>query len=168
MTGKWLQFHSACTSDLADMGPGTFFRRVIIEGQHGDNMLERTNAKLILAKPSAIRKVIFCTGQVILRSLSHLVAIYYIILFQIYYHLYHKRSAHQIIDTTFVRLEQIGPFPFDMIAAAIMKFPNAELVWAQEEPRNMGAWSYIKPRFDTVIRDRNFPHKAIRYASAEC
>jgi 2-oxoglutarate dehydrogenase E1 component len=65
MTGKWLQFHSACISDLADMGPGTFFRRVIIEGQQGDNMLERTKSKLTLVKPPEIRKVIFCTGQVV-------------------------------------------------------------------------------------------------------
>lgn len=86
---------------------------------------------------------------------------------QIFYHMYHRRAAHKIKDIAFVRLEQIGPFPFAMVAAAIQRFPNAELVWAQEEPRNMGAWSFIKPRFDTVLRDRGISRNPIKYVASE-
>lgn len=76
--------------------------------------------------------------------------------------MYHRRAAHKIQDIAFVRLEQIGPFPFAMVAAAIQRFPNAELVWCQEEPRNMGAWTYIKPRFDTVLKERDILRGPIR------
>lgn len=77
--------------------------------------------------------------------------------------MYHRRTAHKLKDIVFVRIEQIGPFPYPMVIAAIQRFPNAELVWAQEEPRNMGAWTYIKPRFDTILRDRDINRDPIRY-----
>lgn len=64
MTGKWLHIHSACASELAELGPGTFFRRLIVEGHDGDNMKERTKQKLGLNEPTEIKRVIFCTGQV--------------------------------------------------------------------------------------------------------
>ena len=42
-------------------------------------------------------------------------------------------------------------------------FPSAELVWVQEEPKNMGAWSYVKPRFDTTLREGAIVRNPIRY-----
>jgi 2-oxoglutarate dehydrogenase E1 component len=159
MTSKWLLHHSPCTSPLSDFAPGSFFRRVIREGHSGDNMrspLSKNKKKkteagteaagaetFALVPPTQIRKVIFCSGKV-------------------FYHLYHARRAAGIRDTSFVRLEQIAPFPYDMVAKAIQEYPNAELVWVQEEPRNMGAWSYIKPRFDSTVKAKKFPHKPIR------
>jgi 2-oxoglutarate dehydrogenase E1 component len=82
--------------------------------------------------------------------------------------LYHARTAAKIKDITLIRLEQIAPFPYDLIGPAIRKFHDAELCWVQEEPKNMGAWSYVKPRFDTTCReecscDPPFPMKSIRY-----
>ena len=77
--------------------------------------------------------------------------------------MYHARSASGVRDTAFVRLEQIAPFPYDIVATAIQRYPNAELVWAQEEPRNMGAWTYVKPRFDTTLREKLLSHQPIRY-----
>ena len=82
---------------------------------------------------------------------------------QMFYHLYHARAAAGIKTTTFVRLEQIAPFPYDIVARAIHRYPNAELVWVQEEPRNMGAWAYVKPRFDTTLREKLLDHAPIRY-----
>ena len=38
----------------------------------------------------------------------------------------------------------------------------AELVWVQEEPQNMGAWSYVKPRVDTILREKELPQDGIR------
>lgn len=51
---------------------------------------------------------------------------------QVFYHIYHARSASRIDDVTLVRLEQIAPFPFDLVAPAIARYPNADLVWVQE------------------------------------
>lgn len=156
MTSKWLLHHSPCTSPISDFAPGSFFRRVIIEGHSGDNMriIKSKKEKKVnddpnqpppftLLPPKKIRKVIFCSGK-------------------IFYHLYHARKAAGIQDTAFVRLEQIAPFPYDLIIKAIQEFPNAELVWVQEEPRNMGAWSYIKPRFDSTLITKKLPHQPIR------
>ena len=80
-----------------------------------------------------MRRVIFCSGKV-------------------FYHLYHARQAAGIRDITLVRLEQIAPFPFDLVAPVLQLYKNAQVVWVQEEPKNMGAWSYVKPRFDTAMR----------------
>ncbi|MCC3374588.1 2-oxoglutarate dehydrogenase E1 component [Cohnella sp. REN36] len=59
-----------------------------------------------------------------------------------------------------VRVEQLYPFPANEIAAVIARFPNLkEIVWVQEEPRNMGSWSYMEPR----IRDIAPESVALRY-----
>lgn len=64
MSSKWLLHHRACQSKIEEFLPGTFFRRVIIEGHHGDNMMERTKKSCPLVEPTQIRKVIFCCGKV--------------------------------------------------------------------------------------------------------
>jgi len=61
---------------------------------------------------SQIKRVVFVSGK-------------------IFYELYHARAARKIRDVTFVRLEQIAPFPFDRMAAAAALYPKAQLVWAQ-------------------------------------
>lgn len=159
MSAKWLLHHKACASRLEDMGEGTYFHRVIVEGGKGDNMVYKkgsgeageklktahTHAVTAdnLVEPEKIRKVIFCAGSV-------------------FYHLFHARAAAKIKDITFVRLEQIAPFPFDLVGPIIQKYRNADLIWVQEEPKNMGAWSYVKPRFDTTCREEKI-EKSIRF-----
>lgn len=48
---------------------------------------------------------------------------------------------------------QISPFPFDCVRHEAIKYPNAELIWAQEEHKNMGAWPYVQPRFQTALKN---------------
>lgn len=48
-------------------------------------------------------------------------------------------------------LFQISPFPFDLVKAENQKYDNAEIVWAQEEPMNMGYWTYVHPRLVTSV-----------------
>eukprot|EP01041_Mallomonas_annulata_P001310 gene1310-2527_t len=81
---------------------------------------------------------------------------------KIFYHLAHARSAANIKFITLIRVEQLAPFPYDLIEPALQKYPNAELVWVQEEPKNMGAWSYVKPRFDTAMRDLRAQHSGLQ------
>lgn len=70
--------------------------------------------------PSQVRRLVLCSGKV-------------------YYHMLAHRRARRIQDVALVRLEQLAPFPFDRVASEVELYPNAELVWAQEEPKNMGA-----------------------------
>lgn len=51
-----------------------------------------------------------------------------------------------------VRLEQISPFPHDLLMNVVRQYKHAELVWCQEEPKNMGAWGYVQPRLLTALR----------------
>ncbi len=51
-----------------------------------------------------------------------------------------------------MRVEQLSPFPFHAVAAEAKKYQKADLLWCQEEPMNMGAWSFVNPRFETALK----------------
>ena len=76
------------------------------------------------AVPSGARRVLMCSGKV-------------------YYDLERHRRQNEIDDVAIVRLEMLYPFPADALAEVLAPFGDAELVWVQEEPANMGAWRYI-------------------------
>jgi 2-oxoglutarate dehydrogenase E1 component len=85
------------------------------------------------AAPESVKRVVFCTGK-------------------IYYELDQVRTEESLSDVALVRLEQIAPFPFDLVADQMKKYNKAsEVVWCQEEPKNMGAWAYVRPRFETAL-----------------
>ena len=62
---------------------------------------------------------------------------------KIYYDLLEAQQKKKIKDTAIVRLEQLHPFPEKQLKTVLKKYKDAKLVWAQEEPANMGYWSYI-------------------------
>ena len=75
-----------------------------------------------------VRRVILCQGK-------------------LYYELLAWRREHNITDMALVRLEQLYPFPVQAFAEAVDQFPHArEVIWAQEEPRNQGAWYWLASR----------------------
>ena len=74
---------------------------------------------------SKTRKVIFCTGK-------------------IYYDLVEEREEKKIKDVAIFRIEQLYPFPKKQFEKIAKKYKNKEIVWAQEEPKNMGAWFKVK------------------------
>jgi len=84
-----------------------------------------------LVEPEKIRRHILCTGQV-------------------YYTLVKERDARGIKDIAISRIEQISPFPYDLITPHLDQYPNAELTWCQEEPLNSGAWTYVGSRIMTA------------------
>eukprot|EP00055_Hartaetosiga_balthica_P015545 m.92552 g.92552 ORF g.92552 m.92552 type:complete len:1087 (-) comp8893_c5_seq1:163-3423(-) len=132
MTPKFLLHHRPCSSQFADFGPATFFRRVIEEGKDSDNL--RHMAPSFLLSNEEIKRVVLCSGQV-------------------FYKLFHERNRRQVDNVAFVRLEQIAPFPHDRIIDAIRNYPNADVVWCQEEPKNMGAWFYVRPRLEAALKE---------------
>jgi 2-oxoglutarate dehydrogenase E1 component len=74
---------------------------------------------------------------------------------KLYYELLAERTSSGTDDVAIVRLEQISPFPFDKVAAQMAQYSNAEIVWAQEEPKNMGCWTYVQDRFMTATNILN-------------
>ncbi len=128
MTPKSLLTHPACVSDLEDFAEGTHFREVI-----DDDAPER-------GAPDRINRLIFCTGKV-------------------YYDLLDYRRKHEINNAAIIRLEQIYPFHGEMVAEVASRYPNAtKWVWCQEEPLNMGAWTFVGPSLRKVSDIR------VRYA----
>ena len=61
------------------------------------------------------------------------------------------REAAGIDDVYILRVEQLYPFPARALITELGRFPNAEIVWCQEEPRNMGAWTFVEPNLEWVL-----------------
>lgn len=91
------------------------------------------------------QQLVFCTGK-------------------IYYELVEEREKTGVTDVAIIRIEQLAPFPWDKVSAQIKKYNKAtESVWCQEEPKNMGAYSFIEPRFRTTTRVLCGGEKGIMY-----
>jgi 2-oxoglutarate dehydrogenase complex, dehydrogenase (E1) component, and related enzymes len=73
---------------------------------------------------------------------------------KVYYDLVEKRREKELNNTAIVRIEQLYPYPEARLAEVLAQYPNVkELVWAQEEPKNQGAWLFIAPRlYDDVMK----------------
>jgi 2-oxoglutarate dehydrogenase E1 component len=70
---------------------------------------------------------------------------------KVYYDLHHYRVTNGIEDTAIIRLEQLYPLDRATLAELAKTHAKAKLVWVQEEPQNMGAWSYIAPELETLF-----------------
>jgi 2-oxoglutarate dehydrogenase E1 component len=82
---------------------------------------------------------------------------------KLYYDLLEGREAAKLDDTAILRIEQYYPFPYDQLKAELAKYPNAEIVWAQEEPKNMGAWLFIAPYIEEVLEELGRKGERPRY-----
>jgi len=134
MTPKSLLRHPECKSSWDDVTPGTEFQRMIL-----DKGAASTN-------PASITKVLFCTGKV-------------------YYDLLKERRDRGLEDKIAIHtIEQISPFPFDIMKSVADQYCNAKLCWVQEEHKNMGAWSYVQPRTQTAIGGY---HRLLKYIGRE-
>merc|ERR1712151_901924 len=83
-----------------------------------------------------------------------------------------ERERLGLKNVAVVTLEQIAPFPFDRVKTELERYANVDLgdgvhpgsvVWCQEEPKNMGAWFYVKPRLVTTYREGLEKDVVIRY-----
>ncbi|XP_059216850.1 2-oxoglutarate dehydrogenase complex component E1 isoform X4 [Stomoxys calcitrans] len=102
--------------------------------------------KVTAENPSAVKRIVFCTGRV-------------------YYDLTKARKDKGLEkEIAIVRVEQVSPFPFDLIKEQANLYKDAELVWAQEEHKNQGCWSYVQPRFLTALSNS----RDVSYAGRPC
>jgi 2-oxoglutarate dehydrogenase E1 component len=146
MTPKSLLRHKRAVSRLDELGPATTFHRLL-----WDDAQMLPEEKIKLAPDNKIRRVVLCSGKV-------------------YYDLYEEREKRGIDDVYLLRVEQLYPVPLKALVQELGRFKSAELVWCQEEPRNMGAWHFMEPYLDWVLKQvgatRDRPRYAGRPASA--
>jgi len=128
MTPKSLLRNKKCTSFLSDMTPGTSFHRVLRD--QAEVVPGATTVQLV--QDSQIKRVVLCTGKV-------------------YFDLMEEREKRGENRIQILRIEQLYPFPENVLAQELNRFPKAELVWCQEEPRNQGAWTFICPRIEDTV-----------------
>ena len=140
-TPKSLLRHKKCVSTLADMAEGTSFHRVLWD----DAQIENGNTALKLKPDDQIRRVILCSGKV-------------------YYDLLEEREKRKLNDIYILRLEQLYPWPMKSIMTELARFPSAELVWCQEEPKNMGGYMFVEPWLELTLEKMDIQAKRARYA----
>ncbi|MGF1594224.1 MAG: 2-oxoglutarate dehydrogenase E1 component [Kiloniellaceae bacterium] len=95
--------------------------------------------------PKEAKQVVLCSGKV-------------------YYDLLEEREKRGITDIHFLRLEQLYPFPVDALSQELQAYKHCDLVWCQEEPRNMGAWSFVSTFIEEVAEEVGFDRPRPRYA----
>jgi len=82
---------------------------------------------------------------------------------KVYYDLLDAREAGNHDDIYLLRVEQLYPFPARTLIHELSRFPNAEVVWAQEEPKNMGGWTFVEPLLEWVLEHATTASKRSRY-----
>jgi 2-oxoglutarate dehydrogenase E1 component len=139
MTPKSLLRHKRCVSRLDEMETGTSFHRVL-----WDDAQILPNPEIKLVDDKKIRRVLLCSGKV-------------------YYDLYEDRIRRGIDDIYLMRVEQLYPFPLKALAQELSRFKGADIVWCQEEPKNMGAWTFVEPYLEWVLGTAGVKVKRPRY-----
>lgn len=72
-----------------------------------------------------------------------------------YYTLLEAAKAQGIDDVALIRVEELSPFPAAAVADALARHPpSTQVVWAQEEPANQGAWGFVAPRLNAILSER--------------
>jgi len=140
MTPKSLLRHKRAVSNLEDMREGTAFRRVMWDGAEAG-----CDVGGVQLKPDAeITRVIMCTGKV-------------------YFDLVDARAKAGRDDVYLMRVEQLYPWPIKSLMKELARFPNAEIVWCQEEPKNMGAWTFVDPWIELTLEKLDVAADRARY-----
>ena len=131
MTPKSLLRHPQAVSKLEDLGDGTHFHDVLDDDT-------------LTTDPNRITRLIFCSGKV-------------------YYDLLEFRKENEIKNAAIIRVEQLYPLNVGLIEKIAARYPRAQKkwIWCQEEPENMGAWTFIRHRLEDMT------NHVLRYAGRE-
>ena len=140
MTPKSLLRHKKCVSDISEFSKKSTFHRVLED----DAYSEINNLLALKKRDDQIKKVVMCSGK-------------------IYYDLIEAREKIKNDKVTFVRLEQLYPFPAKTLANVLKRYTKANFIWCQEEPKNMGAWNTVRNYIDRTLEMINFGDKSVKY-----
>ncbi|MEE8396433.1 MAG: 2-oxoglutarate dehydrogenase E1 component [bacterium] len=145
------QLHRGFRKPLIVMTPKSLLRHPkavsspddLIEGNFREILFEKGDVA-----PKSVRRILFCSGKV-------------------FYDLVAERDKRKIRDIALVRLEQLYPFPDRQAEDVRNQYPNArEVLWVQEEPRNMGGWDFVEPRLLRYLPKKLAPRYIGRRAAA--
>ena len=133
------QLHRDFRKPLIVMTPKSLLRHKLCvsdlsemaEGTCFHRILDETDKKIA---DKQVKRVVMCSGKV-------------------YYDLLEEREEKQIKDVKIIRLEQIYPFPHKTLVDILSQTPKAELVWCQEEPKNMGSWTFVRDYLESAMQD---------------
>ncbi|KAG7881375.1 hypothetical protein KL938_003505 [Ogataea parapolymorpha] len=136
---KSLLRHPLARSSIEEFTGDSHFQWLIEDVELGKSINDK----------AGIKRVVLCSGQV-------------------YTALHKRRQNLGDKETAFIKVEQLHPFPFAQLRDALLSYPALEdLVWCQEEPFNMGAYSYVTPRIETVLREAGLEKLGLRYAGRD-
>lgn len=142
------QIHSKDRKPLIVMSPKSLLRHKLATSTLAEfsdlnfkPLIEETSK---IAANDKVRKVVLCTGKV-------------------YYDLFEAREAKKINDVAIIRLEQLYPFPSDELKTELKKYKNAEVIWCQEEPKNMGAWKFVDDLIEESLTEIKHKFSRPRY-----
>lgn len=149
MTPKSLLRHKKAVSSLKELATGSSFHRVLWDDAdtHARKKLPEFGpgqTSIELCADKDIQRVVLCSGKV-------------------YYDLLEAREALDINNVYLMRVEQYYPAPVKSLLNEMKRFPEADVIWCQEEPRNMGAWSFIEPYIEWVLDQMDRPVKRPLY-----
>ena len=138
---------------LIIMTPKSLLRNKMCVSKLSD-MAEQTAFRRVIKDPNInlkdknIKKVVICSGKV-------------------FYNLYEEREKRKLENIKILRLEQIYPFPHRTLKEELSKTPDAEVVWCQEEPKNMGSWFFVDRKIEDVLMSYKAKFLRPTYAGRE-
>ncbi len=139
MTPKSLLRHKRAVSTLDEMGAQSTFHRIL-----WDDAEFLKSEKVKLVKDDKIRRVVLCSGKV-------------------YFDLYEEREKRGLNDIYLLRVEQLYPWPHKALAQELARFSKAEFIWCQEEPMNMGAFTFAQPNLERVLEFIKAKNPRVKY-----
>ena len=140
MTPKSLLRHKKCVSRISEFSINSTFHRVLED----DIYSKAKNLYEIKKRDEKITKVVMCSGK-------------------IYYDLIEAREKLNNERVTFIRIEQLYPFPVKTLANILKRYNKAEFIWCQEEPKNMGAWNTVRNYIDRTLEMINLSDISVKY-----
>ena len=141
MTPKSLLRHKLATSAIDDFNTKSSFHRILWD----DAETPGREGKVKLAKDNKIRRVVMCSGKV-------------------YYDLYEAREEKGADDIYLLRIEQFYPVPRKSLMQELKRFKQAEMIWCQEEPRNMGGWTFMRDEIEWACNQVGCEQPRPKYA----
>jgi 2-oxoglutarate dehydrogenase E1 component len=143
------QMHRPFRKPLIIATPKSLLRHKLAVSTLDDMGQHKTFHRLLpesaqLVAGAKVRRVVLCSGKV-------------------YYDLLEEREKRGLKDVALIRVEQLYPFPKRTMEKELQRYTNAEVVWCQEEPRNMGAWTFVEHRIEDALTAVRVAAKRPRY-----